>query len=145
MKLLALSPLVALVLGLTPARGEEFTHSESGLQFRTVRAGTGPAARAGQIAVIHEITKKQDGSLVADTYALNVTPEFEIGVGQVIKGLDEGVVGMRVGEIRELIVPPSLSKRQDYPSHLSPDDTLHYEVLLVRIIEKPPQAPGTQQ
>ena len=143
MKIAAFLLLISLTVCLLPARSEEFKRSGSGLQFRTIRAGTGPIAKIGQTAVIHEVTRKQDGSLVADTYALNVTPQFEIGADQVIKGVDEGVVGMRVGEIRELIVPPSLSKRKGgYPPNLSPDDVLHYEVLLVRVIDRKPQTPN---
>ena len=141
MKIAALPLLISLVC-LLSTRGQDFKRLESGLQFRTLRAGTGPAAKVGQIAVIHEITKKLDGSVVTDTYALNATPQFEIGADQVIKGVDEGVVGMRVGEIRELIVPPLLSKRKGYPPNLSPDDVLHYEVLLVRVIDRKSQTPN---
>jgi peptidylprolyl isomerase len=43
------------------------------------------------------------------------------------------VTGMEEGEIRKLIVPPSLSKRKDYPDYLSPDSTLIYEIELVEI------------
>ncbi len=40
---------------------------------------------------------------------------------------------MEEGEIRKLIVPPSLNKRKDYPDYLSPDSTLIYEIELVEI------------
>ncbi len=58
---------------------------------------------------------------------------FLLGGKQVIDGVDEGVTGMKVGERRQMIVPPELSKRNTYPEGLSPKDTLHYDVELVGI------------
>jgi len=61
--------------------------------------------------------------------------KFTLGEKQVIAGVDEAVTGMKVGEIRKLIVSPALSKRQDYPPNLSPDSTLLYKIELVEIIK----------
>jgi FKBP-type peptidyl-prolyl cis-trans isomerase len=140
MKTLARSIGVLFLLAVVPvlAFGQDFKRTESGLQYRTVRVGTGPVAKVGQLATIHEIMKRQDGTVITDTYAYNMTPQFEIGGNQAIKGLDEGVAGMRVGEIREFIVPPALSQRKFYPANLPPNDVLHYEVLLVKLTDKKP-------
>ncbi len=61
--------------------------------------------------------------------------KFTLGQKQVIAGVDEAVTGMKVGEIRKLIVPPSLSRRLEYPSYLSPDSTLLYKIELVEIVK----------
>lgn len=58
---------------------------------------------------------------------------FTLGTKQVIDGVDEAVTGMKAGEIRKVIIPPHLSKRQEYPSYLSPDSTLLYQIELVEI------------
>ena len=54
-----------------------------------------------------------------------------------IEGLDEAVTGMRVGERRKLIVPPSLSQRTSYPENglFTPEDTLYYDVILLQTFE----------
>lgn len=58
---------------------------------------------------------------------------FLLGGKQVIDGLDEGVMGMKVGERRRMVVPPSLSRRSSYPADLDPNAVLYYDVLVVAI------------
>jgi FKBP-type peptidyl-prolyl cis-trans isomerase len=89
----------------------------------------------GQLALIHETTRLADGTWVTDTWEMNFPIRFLVGSRQVIDGLDEAVTGMRVGERRKLIVPPSLSKRTSYPDNLNPDDTLFYTVVLLQIAD----------
>jgi FKBP-type peptidyl-prolyl cis-trans isomerase len=59
-----------------------------------------------------------------------------LGSNQVIAGVDEVLTGMRVGERRNAIIPPSLSKRSSYPANTPPDATLYYDIELVEIIAK---------
>lgn len=61
--------------------------------------------------------------------------KFTIGKKQVIDGVDEAVADMKVGEIRKLIVPPSSSKREEYPPYLSADSILVYQIELVQIMK----------
>ena len=63
----------------------------------------------------------------------NVPSKFLLGGSQVIAGVDDGVTGMRVGERRRLIVPPSLGKRSEYLANIPPDATLHYDNELLEI------------
>lgn len=127
--------LVALLIA-GPAVAQDFQTTESGLQWRTIRQGTGPEAKPGHAVLVHEVTKKEDGTVVTDTFAMNHPLRFDLGAGQVIAGFEEGVTGMKVGEIRNLVVPPALSQRKTYPDSLSPDDVLHYEVLLIKVYER---------
>ena len=57
-----------------------------------------------------------------------------IGAHQAIEGVDEGLRGMKKGEIRKLIVPPALSKRTGNRTFPHPDSTLIYEIELVDIL-----------
>jgi peptidylprolyl isomerase len=107
----------------------------SGLRYLVLKKGTGEPAQKGQIVAIYESM----GYLNGQNFYSHERPappiKFTLGEKQVIAGVDEAVTGMKVGEIRRLIVPPALSKRQDYPPNLSPDSTLLYKIELVEIIK----------
>src|SRR5689334_18249973 len=66
----------------------------SGLSYRIVAAGRGPAAQPGQFVRIHEITTLADGTLIYSTRTKNSPLKFLLGGNQVIAGVDEGVTGM---------------------------------------------------
>jgi FKBP-type peptidyl-prolyl cis-trans isomerase len=112
--------------------GQEITTS-SGLKYTILKKGTGKPARAGQEVAIYEtmgyISAKPFYSIDRPAAPIKIV----LGKKQVIEGLEEAITGMRAGEIRSLLVPPSLSKRNEYPSFLSPDSTLLYRVELVEI------------
>ena len=80
------------------------------------------------------MTTLNDGTLIYSTRTSDRPVKFLLGGKQVIAGVDEGVTGMRVGEQRKLIVPPSLSKRSAYPPNTPPDATLYYDIELVEIL-----------
>lgn len=136
---------VLLVISCTPGEPapdpqatDRMITTPSGLAYEVVEAGTGPVAKPGQMALIHETTQLADGTMITDTWALNHPIRFLLGGNQVIDGMDEAVTGMRVGERRKLIVPPSLSKRSTYPEDGSygPEDTLYYNVILLQTSEQ---------
>jgi FKBP-type peptidyl-prolyl cis-trans isomerase len=106
----------------------------TGLKYEIALVGDGPLAEAGHTVKIHETTRLEDGTLIHSTRTNNTPLTFQLGANQVIAGVDEGVTGMRVGERRKLIVPPSLSKRSEYPKNIPPDATLYYLIELVEIV-----------
>jgi len=108
--------------------------TRTGLKYQIVTEGTGPRAQAGMHVLIHETTTLEDGTLIFSTRTKNVPLKFLLGGNQVVAGVDEGVTGMRQGERRKLIVPPSLAKRTEYPKNIPPDATLFYDVELVEIV-----------
>ena len=131
--ILICSALVVFTSCVSPGR---MVTSDTGLRYQTVAAGHGPAALPGQSVRIHETTTLADGTLIFSTRTRNQPLKFLLGGNQVIAGVDEGVTGMRVGERRKLIVPPSLSKRSSYPANTPPDATLYYDIELAEILAK---------
>ena len=68
----------------------------SGLKYEDIEAGTGPAAQSGQKAKVHYTGWLTNGQKFDSSKDRNDPFEFTLGAGQVIKGWDEGVAGMKV-------------------------------------------------
>jgi FKBP-type peptidyl-prolyl cis-trans isomerase len=74
-----------------------------------------------------------NGTVFDSSRSRNEPFSFKLGGGDVIKGWDEGVVGMRVGGVRELTVPPSLGYGEQDMGKIPPNSTLHFEVELLEV------------
>ena len=80
----------------------------SGLKYWDVQEGTGESPSSGQIVFVHYTGKLKDGSTFDSSIPRGTPLEFKVGTGQVIKGWDEGILSMKVGGRRNLIIPPML-------------------------------------
>ncbi len=107
----------------------------SSLTVQDLRAGTGVQAREGSKVAVHYVARLQSGVQVDDSHARGTPSEFVIGQGMVIPGLERGVVGMRVGGLRRVTVPPALAygKRAGGPN-IPSGSTLVFEVELVAVM-----------
>jgi FKBP-type peptidyl-prolyl cis-trans isomerase FkpA len=120
----------------TPA---ERIKTPSGLQYEDIKIGSGEIARIGYNATVHYTgwLKSRDGSTGRKFDSSRDRDEpftFRLGAGQVIQGWDEGVLGMRVGGIRKLIVPSYLGYGANgAPPSIPPNATLIFEVELLGI------------
>ena len=123
---------LTLVLGVACASRGRVTELPNGLRYRVLATGRGAEAVSGQRVSIHETTTLPNGTLIYSSRGGNPIT-FQLGAGQVITGVDQGVTGMRVGERRLLIVPPALSRRTSYPANTPPDSVLHIDVELMQI------------
>lgn len=96
--------------------------------------GQGEAAKAGDIVTVNYVGSLPDGT-VFDASAKHGQPfQFQLGAGQVIKGWDQGVAGMKVGGKRQLIIPPDMAYgAQGIPGAIPGNATLIFEVELVKI------------
>ena len=111
---------------------EETTTTASGLQIKTLTVGTGEAASAGKIAVVHYTGWLLDGTKFDSSVDRGTPFEFPLGQGRVIKGWDEGVATMNVGGKVELIIPPDLAYGAQGAGGVIPANaTLKFEVELL--------------
>ena len=107
--------------------------TKSGLHYRILERGTGIKAKAGDQVFIYETTSYRNGAILYSNYNSTTAVKVLIGGNQATEAVDEGLRGMQVGEIRELIAPHYLVKRKSYPNNVSPDSTLVIKIRLDRI------------
>jgi FKBP-type peptidyl-prolyl cis-trans isomerase FkpA len=111
------------------------------LQSTTLKNGDGAAVSPGQIAVVnytgwlYDTSAKDHKGKEFDSSKNTGKPfEFPLGTGNVIKGWDQGVAGMKVGESRRLVIPPDLGYGADGAGGvIPPGATLVFDVDLVGI------------
>lgn len=80
----------------------------SGLQYEDIQVGTGDMPKKGQLVEVHYTGWLTNGKKFDSSVDRGEPFRFNVGVGQVIKGWDEGVATMRVGGKRKLMLPPQL-------------------------------------
>ena len=108
------------------------------LQYEEIEVGTGTAPKTGQIVTVNYTGKLTD-STIFDSNVLpkfgHVKPfQFSIGVGEVIPGWDEGVLSMKVGGKRRLIIPYQLGYGEDgMPPIIPREATLIFDVELLDV------------
>lgn len=95
--------------------------------------GTGKEVKKGDSIVIHYKGTLLDGTTFDSSYTRGQPFETQIGVGQVIKGWDEGVVGMKVGGKRRLTIPPLLAYGDRAIGPIPANSTLIFEVELINV------------
>lgn len=104
------------------------------LEIEIQKDGTGSAVMKGDVVVMHYTGYLPDGTKFDSSVDKGVPFETQIGVGQVIRGWDEGVVGMKIGEKRKLTIPPHLGYgEQGFPPVIPPNSPLIFELELLDI------------
>ena len=121
-------PLVATV----PKVAGEVT-TPTGLKYVDTKVGTGGSPKSGQMVSVHYVGTLTDGSKFDSSRDRNEPFEFALGMGNVIKGWDEGVASMKVGGIRKLIIPPALAYGERDQKGIPANSTLLFEVELLGI------------
>lgn len=113
--------------------GQEITNP-SGLKYVDHVIGTGPTPQAGQTIAVHYTGRLTDGTKFDSSIDRGQPFVFQVGVGKVIKGWDEGLLNMRVGGKRTLTIPPHLGYGQRGAGDvIPPNATLVFEVELLEI------------
>lgn len=114
-------------------KAQDLVSLPSGLQYSIDKEGEGKSAKSGDTVFIFETVTYRDKTLIFSNEGNEYPIPVLIGGGQATKGEDEGLRGMKVGEIRTMIIPPNLSQRKSYPPNLSPDSTIVVKVILDKI------------
>ncbi len=104
------------------------------VKIEILEAGTGDLAEKGNTLVLHYRGALEDGTEFDSSYNRNEPFSFVLGQGQVIQGWEQGVLGMREGEKRKLIIAPELGYgRTGAGNIIPPNATLIFEVELLEI------------
>ncbi|MGI9027968.1 MAG: FKBP-type peptidyl-prolyl cis-trans isomerase [Candidatus Saccharimonadales bacterium] len=97
-------------------------------------AGTGAEAVAGKSVTVNYVGTLKDGTKFDSSFDRNEPFTFNLGAGQVIKGWDQGVVGMKVGGKRKLVIPAALAYGEQSPSPAIPANSdLVFEIDLLNV------------
>jgi len=108
--------------------------TDSGLEYIELEAGTGTQAEAGKTVSVHYTGKFQDGRIFDSSVSRGEPIAFKLGVGQVIKGWDEGIALMKVGGKAQLIIPSNLAYgERGAGGVIPPNATLVFDVELVDV------------
>ena len=108
--------------------------SPAGLGIEDTIAGDGETAAAGQRVTVHYTGWLTDGSKFDSSKDRDDPFEFWLGQGQVIRGWDEGVQGMKVGGTRKLTIPPEMGYgTRGAGGVIPPNATLVFEVELLKV------------
>ena len=105
----------------------------SGLRYTDLKIGQGDAADTGKVLEVHYTGWLKDGPKF-DSSIEDRPFTFRLGTGDAIKGWDEGLIGMKVGGRRRLVIPPELGfGKQGVGSVVPPNSVLVYEFELLAV------------
>lgn len=111
-----------------------FEKTESGLRYKKIQKGSGSRAEKGQKVSVHYEGSLTNGQVFDSSYNRNQPIDFQLGVGQVISGWDEGIALLNVGDKARFVIPSHLA----YGSRgaggvIPPDATLIFDVELMKV------------
>lgn len=117
--------------GPTKVEEKDYKKTPSGLKYAILKPGAGTEAKAGDRVTVHYTGWLTDGTKFDSSVDRKQPFVFNLGAGQVIKGWDEGVKGMKPGEKRQLVIPPDLAYGDRGVGPIPPNATLVFEVELL--------------
>lgn len=131
--------LIVISAALAGCKATPTAPSTAAFSQADLRVGTGAEATSGKAITVHYTGWLYDGSkadskgLQFETSAGRTPFSFTLGAGQVIAGWDQGLVGMKVGGSRRLVIPPSLAYGPARNGPIPPNASLVFEVELIAV------------
>lgn len=111
-----------------------FEKTKSGLRYQIIQKGTGKKAEKGHMVSVHYKGQLADGTVFDSSYKRNQPLDFQVGVGQVIQGWDEGICLLNVGDKARLVIPSDLGYGSSGAGGvIPPNATLVFDVELMAI------------
>lgn len=108
--------------------------AESNLVIKDTQIGGGIEAKSGKVVFVHYTGTLLDGTKFDSSHDRGQPFSFTLGLGQVIPGWEQGILGMRVGGRRELKIPPALAYgARGVPGAIPPNSTLVFTVELLDV------------
>ncbi len=104
-----------------------------GLKYWDLKAGSGAMAVPGKTVTVNYTGWLTDGTKFDSSLDRYQTYHFALGAGNVIKGWDEGVIGMKVGGERQLRIPPELGYGASGSGKIPPNATLIFDIELLDV------------
>jgi len=132
----ALTPTTAIISQQPASAGanmDNITTTADGLQMQDLIVGTGREVKSEDTVTVNYLGTLTNGTKFDSSYDRNQPFTTQIGVGQVIKGWDEGIVGMKVGGKRKLVIPTDLGYGSQAAGSIPPNSTLIFEVELLSV------------
>lgn len=115
-------------------KDEKVIKTKSGLQYVELKEGDGKEAKSGDHVTVHYTGWLKDGTKFDSSVDRKKPFSFDLGAGNVIKGWDEGVAGMKVGGKRKLIIPYQLAYGEEgRPPKIPAKAELTFEVQLLEV------------
>ncbi len=131
---LAMTDVKEVLATVSPSSDAPVRTLAGGLQVQDVKEGTGAEAVSGKTVSVHYTGWLTDGTKFDSSVDRDQPFQFKLGAGQVIKGWDEGVAGMKIGGVRRLVIPPSLGYgAAGAGGVIPPNATLVFEVQLLAV------------
>ena len=130
----AASPAATVAQAANPAPSASAAGAVTTLVKDDVKVGKGAAAKSGDKIRVHYTGKLLDGTKFDSSLDRNEPFELTLGAGMVIKGWDEGIVGMKVGGKRKLTIPSNMAYGPSgHPPVIPPNSPLVFDVELLEI------------
>ena len=132
-------PLLLLALAAACSDSPTSATSTPGFTSTDVRPGAGSDVAPGNVLTVHytgwlfDAAKTEQKGLQFETSRGGDGFAFTLGAGQVISGWDEGLVGMKLGGLRRLVIPPALAYGTSRNGSIPPNATLVFEIELVAV------------
>jgi len=114
--------------GLTP---------NGGVTINDLVVGQGPEVKEGQLVSVNYILSLSDGTVVQNSKDFGTPFTFTLGAGEVIPGWEQGFVGMKVGGVRTITIPPELGYGTAQAGPIPPNSTLIFTIELLSATDAP--------